>query len=298
MKVVVAGSSGLIGSGLVPALRGDGHEVVRLVRRGEPGRDEVVWQPAAGRLDPKALQGADAVVNLAGAGIGDKRWTEERRQTIIDSRVGTTALLAETMAALDPKPAALLNGSAVGWYGYDAGDAVLTEEGGQGRGFLAEVVGRWEAATGAAEAAGIRVVHLRTGIVLSTAGGALAKLLTPFRLGLGGRIGSGRQWFSWISLYDEVAAIRRCLVDASLSGAVNLTAPEPVTNSDFTKALGRALHRPTLLPTPLAPLKVALGSQLVEEMLEGGQRAVPARLEAAGFTWRHPTIEAALEDLL
>lgn len=298
MKVAVAGSSGLIGSGVVPALQRDGHEVVRLVRRPVEARDEVRWDPARGGLDPAALEGVEGFVNLAGAGIGDKRWTPERRKEILDSRVVTTRLLAEAAAKLDPTPKAFLNGSAVGWYGYDGGSTVRTEGDPHGQGFLADVVVAWEEATEAAEQAGIRTVLLRSGIVQSTAGGALAKQLLPFKLGGGGRIGSGEQYLPWISLADEVAAIVFCLTDERMSGPVNLTAPTPVTNAQFTRALGRAVHRPTLLPIPMRLLKLMLGEDIVREMLLGSTRALPAKLEAAGFRWLHPTLDAALRDIL
>ena len=298
MRVAVAGSSGLIGSGLVPALRQDGHEVVRLVRRPPGARDEVRWDPGRGELDVSDLEGVEGIVNLAGAGIGEKKWTPERRKEVLDSRVVGTRLLAEAAAKLDPKPKAFLNGSAVGFYGYEGGETVKTEDDPQGTGFLADVAGAWEQATEAAEQAGIRTVLLRTGIVQSTAGGALAKQLLPFKLGLGGRIGSGRQYLSWISLADEVAATMFCLTDERLSGPVNLTAPTPVTNAEFTKTLGRALHRPTLVPIPIPALKAMLGPDAVTEMLLGGTRARPVKLEEAGFRWLHPTLEVALRDIL
>lgn len=298
MKVAVAGSSGLIGSGLVPALVQDGHQVVRLVRRAPAGPAEVRWDPVAGDLDPADLAGVEGFITLAGAGIGDKKWTPERRKEVLDSRVVSTRLLAETAAKLDPKPEVFLSGSAVGWYGYDGGAAERTEADPAGRGFLADVVVAWEQAAEAAGQAGIRTVLLRTGIVLSAAGGALAKQLLPFKMGLGGRIGSGRQYLPWISLADEVAAIMFCLTEGSLSGPVNLTAPAPVTNAEFTKALGRALHRPTLVPTPTVALNALLGPDAVEEMLLGGARVRPARLEEAGFRWLHPTLEVALNDIL
>ena len=298
MRVAVAGSSGLIGSGLVPGLRRDGHEVVRLVRRPVEARDEVRWDPMRGDLDPADLEGVGGIINLAGAGIGDKKWTPERRKEVLDSRVVPTRLLAETAAKLDPKPSAFLNASGINWYGYDGGDRVWTEGDPRGKGFLAEVVGEWEHATEAAEQAGIRTVPLRSGVVQSTAGGALAKQLTPFKLGVGGRIGSGRQYLPWISLADEVAAIMFCLTDDRMSGPVNLTAPNPVTNAEFTKTLGRVLHRPTLVPIPTPALRALLGSEIVEEMLLGGVRARPAKLEEAGFRWLHPTLEAALRDIL
>jgi uncharacterized protein (TIGR01777 family) len=298
MKVAVAGSSGLIGSGLVPGLRRDGHEVTRLVRRPAGARDEVQWDPYRGDLDPGKLEGVEAFVNLAGAGIGDRKWTLERRKEVLDSRVIPTRLLAETAAKLDPKPKAFLNASGVGFYGYDGGDRVFTESDGRGKGFLADVVAEWEHATEAAEQAGIRTVLLRSGIVQSTAGGALAKQLTFFKLGGGGRMGSGKQYLPWISLADEVAAILFCLTNEKLSGPVNLCAPNPVTNAEFTKTLGRAVHRPTLLPTPTPALKLLFGPDFVAEMLLGGTRARPAKLEKAGFRWLHTDLEAALRDIL
>lgn len=298
MKVAIAGSSGLIGTGLVPALRSGGHEVLRLVRRATEERNEVRWDPVRGQLDPADLEGVDAIVNLGGAGIGDKRWTPERRKAILDSRVVPTRLLAETAAALDPRPSVFLGGSAVGWYGYDTGDTIRTEADPQGHGFLADVVAAWEQATEPAAKAGIRTVLLRTGIVQSTAGGALAKQLVPFRLGLGGRLGSGQQYVPWISLADEVGAIELCLASDQLEGPVNLTAPEPVTNADFTRTLGRLVHRPTLIPTPTPALKALFGDDMVREMLLGGTRAVPTKLQEAGFRWLHPTLEVALADVL
>lgn len=298
MRVAVAGSSGLIGSGLVPGLRRDGHEVIRLVRRPAQGRDEVRWDPTRGELDPAALDGVEAIINLAGAGIGDKRWTPQRRREVLDSRVVPTRLLAEAAAKLDPRPTAFLNGSAVGWYGYQGGDRVWTEDDPRGEGFLADVVAEWEQAAQAADQAGIRTVLLRSGIVQSAAGGALAKQLTPFKLGLGGRIGSGRQHLPWISLADEVGAIIFCLTDDRMSGPVNLTAPSSVTNAEYTRTLGRVLHRPTLVPIPTPALRALLGPDIVEEMLLGGTRARPAKLEKAGFRWLHPDLEAALRDIL
>jgi len=298
MKVAVAGSSGLIGSGLVPALHRDGHEVVRLVRRPVQARDEARWDPTSGELDPADLEGVEAFINLGGAGIGDKRWTPERRKEILDSRVVPTRLLAETAAKLEPKPKAFLNGSAVGWYGSNGGPAAKTEEDPAGAGFLVDVSVAWEQATEAAHEAGIRTVLLRTGIVLSTAGGALAKQMLPFKMGLGGRMGSGQQYLPWISLADEVAAILFCLTEEKMTGPVNLCAPAPVTNAEFTKALGHALHRPTLLPIPTPALKVLFGEDIVREMLLGGTRALPAKLEEAGFRWLHPTLDAALQDII
>ena len=298
MRVAVTGSRGLIGSALVDALRARGDEVVRLVRGSASAPDDVEWDPSSRRLDPGALRGPDAVVHLAGAGIGDKKWTPERRKVVLDSRVVSTRLLAEVAAKLDPRPRAFLNASGVGYYGYEGGSAVRTEDDAPGTGFLADVVVAWEQATEPAEQAGIRTVLLRSGVVLSRAGGALARQLTPFKLGLGGRAGSGQQYLSWISLADEVAGILFCLTEDGISGPVNLTAPAPVTNAEFTKTLGRILHRPTLVPMPLPVVKAMLGEDIVREMLLGSTRARPAKLEEGGFRWLHPTLEMALRDIL
>src|SRR6188472_4239155 len=261
MDVLVTGAHGLIASALIPRLRTDGHRVVRLVR-GEPeGSDDVRWDPAAGTIDAAGLEGVDAVVHLAGAGIGDKKWTPARKQLILDSRTQGTDQLARTLAGLTRPPQVLLSGSAVGYYG-NRGAEELTEAAAPGDDFPARVCVAWEAATAPAEEAGIRVVHLRTGIVLAAHGGALHRMLLPFRLGLGGRIGSGEQYLSWITLDDHVGAMRHLLATDSVGGAVNLTAPNPVTNAEFTRALGSSLHRPTALPTPLLPLKAVYGAEL------------------------------------
>lgn len=297
MRVVVTGSHGLIGSALVDALRADGHEVTRLVRHLPGAPDEARWDPDGGTVERERLEGQDAVVHLAGVGIGDARWTPAHKAAVRESRVRGTTALAEALAGLERRPTVLASGSAIGYYG-DRGDEELTEESSAGNGFLAEVVQAWEAATVAAREAGMRVVHLRSGVVLAAHGGALGKLLLPFRLGLGGRVGTGRQWMSWITLPDEVAAIRHALTTAGMSGPVDLTAPTPVRQRDFAKALGRALHRPTVLPTPTLALRAVLGREGVREMLLAGQRVLPARLEASGFMWRHPQLDAALASIL
>lgn len=297
MNVLVTGSHGLVGSALVPGLRADGHRVLRLVRDAPEGDDDVRWDPDAGSIDTAALAGVDGVVHLAGAGIGDKKWTAARKRLILDSRTRGTRLLAETLASLPRPPAVFVSGSAVGYYG-DRGDDVLTEQAPPGDDFPAQVCLAWEGATTAASEAGIRVVTIRTGIVLAAHGGALQRMLLPFKLGLGGRIASGKQYMSWISLDDEVGAIRHLLTADGISGAVNLTAPAPVTNADFTAALGRAVHRPTVLPTPLAPLKVVFGDELVQHLLVRGQRVVPRVLEGSGYGFRHPEIGAALRAVL
>jgi uncharacterized protein (TIGR01777 family) len=296
MRVVLTGSSGLIGSALARNLRGDGHEVIRLVRRAPGAADERRWDPAAGEVEPGALDGADAVVHLAGAGIGDKRWTDDYKQLVLRSRVDGTNTIARAVAALAPAKPVLLSGSAVGYYG-DTGDDVTDETAPNGDGFLADVVRQWEAATTPAVDAGARVVLLRTGVVLATDGGALGKVLPLFKLGLGGRLGSGRQWLSWIALPDQIAAIRFLLAQPDLSGPVNLTAPEPVRNRDYTKAVGRAVHRPTLAPAPAVALRAALG-EFADEGVLVSQRVVPARLEEAGFLFQYADVDAALSALI
>jgi uncharacterized protein (TIGR01777 family) len=295
VRVVVTGASGLIGTALVDNLRADGHDVVRLVRRQPRGLDERQWDPATRTIDDDALEGADAVVHLAGAGIGDHRWTDGYRRTIRNSRVQGTATIARAIAATDPPPA-LLCGSAVGWYG-DTGEEATDETGPPGRGFLAGVVRDWEAAADPAREAGARVAHLRTGVVLATRGGALGKVLPLFRLGLGGRLGSGRQWMSWIALPDHVAATRFLLDRADLDGAINVTAPEPVRNRDYTAAVARAVHRPALAPVPARALRLALGGFADEGVLVS-QRVLPARLEAAGFGFTYDDVDAALAALV
>ncbi len=299
MESAVTGASGLIGSALIAALEADGHRVRRFVRGGVAVPGSVVWDPIAGTIEAGALDGVEAVVHLAGEGIGEKRWSPEQKERIRSSRALGTSLIARSVAAMSQPPRVLLSASAIGWYG-NRGDEVLTEASGppQPSEFLSEVCVDWEAATAPSTDAGIRTVLLRTGIVLTPKGGALGRMITPFRLGLGGKIASGKQWMSWISLEDEIGAIRHVLGDDSVSGPVNLTAPTPVTNLDFTKALGGAVHRPTILPTPLAPLKLALGSELVTALLVNGQRVVPAALEASGYKFKHPDIDSAFASLL
>jgi uncharacterized protein (TIGR01777 family) len=292
MRVLVTGSHGLIGGELVARLRSEGHEVTPLVR-GLAGPGEAAWDPKEGTADTPALEGHDAAVHLAGAGIGDRRWTKAHKAEIVNSRVHGTTLLARTLASLERPPSVLVSGSGIHYYGL-RGDEVLTEESGPGTGFLADVVRQWEAATAPAENAGIRVVRIRTGVVQSGKGGALKRLLLPFKLGVGGRWGSGRQWLSWISLDDEVGAIVHALSDDGLRGPVNLTAPEPVTVAEYTKAVGRALLRPAVLPTPTLALDLILGREMVREMMLGGQRVLPAKLEARGYQFRHRRLDDAL----
>ena len=297
MDIAVTGASGLIGSRLVAELAAGGHRPIRLVRR-EPtaGEDAIRWDPAAGTIDAASLEGVGAVVHLAGEGIAERRWSEAQKQRILDSRVSGTTLLATTLAGLTTPPRVLLSGSAIGFYG-ERGDEELTESSGPGDIFLADVCRAWEAATAPAEEAGIRVSHLRTGIVLDRHGGALAKTLPLFRLGLGGRLGSGRQWWSWIGIEDEVGAIM-FLLDAEVSGPVNLTAPHPVTNAEFTRVLGRVLGRPTLLPVPSFGPKLLLGSELAEQLLFTSARVLPEALTTAGYQFRTPDLEGALREEL
>jgi uncharacterized protein (TIGR01777 family) len=296
MTVLVTGSSGLIGSALVTNLRADGHDVRRLVRRAPTAGDEFHWDPARHEIDDRALEGVDAVVHLAGAGIGDRRWTDDHKDLVLRSRLDGTSTLADAIARRPDRPAVLLSGSAVGFYG-DTGEEAVDETAAVGQGFLAEVVRQWEAAARPAIDAGVRVVFSRTGVVLSPDGGALGKVLPLFKLGLGGRLGSGRQWMSWIALPDQIAAMRFLLDRTDIDGPVNLTAPEPVRNRDYTKAIGRALHRPTLAVVPSVALRTALGGFADEGVLVS-QRVVPGRLEAAGFTFTYDDVDAALGALL
>ncbi|GAB7183600.1 TIGR01777 family oxidoreductase [Kitasatospora sp. Ki12] len=297
MRIAVTGSTGLIGSALVRSLLADEHEVVRLVRhrsRTGPqpdGSTAIGWNPLLGEIDRDGLAGVQAVVHLAGAGVGDHRWTDAYKREIRESRVLGTETLAVALAELKEPPQVLVSASAVGWYG-QTGDRVIDEDSPAGDDFLAEVCVEWEAAARPAERAGIRVVHPRTGMVLSSAGGAGGRLFPLFRLGLGGRLGSGRQYWSFISLHDQVAALRFLLDHDDLSGAFNLTSPRPATNAELTTALGRALRRPTLFPVPEAVLKVVLGELAVEVV--GSHRVVPRRLSDAGFRFTHPDVYSAV----
>jgi uncharacterized protein (TIGR01777 family) len=298
VRIAISGSSGFIGSALATSLERDGHDVVRLVRGGQRRPGVVRWDIDAGEIDVAGLEGLDGVVHLAGEGIGEKRWTDDQKRRIRDSRTKGTSLLAAALASLDAKPPVLVSGSAVGVYG-DRGDEQLTEQSPTGHGFLPGVVTAWEAAAGPAEAAGIRVACTRSGVVLDASGGALERFARICRLGVLGKMGSGRQWMSWISLADEVAAIRFLLEPGcDLSGPVNLTAPGPVTNEVFTKALGRVLRRPTFLPVPSFGPKLLIGTELASVLLYEGQRALPEVLLDAGFEFRHTEIEQTLRELL
>lgn len=291
MRIAITGASGLLGSALVPALRADGHEVLRLVRREARADDELSWDPAAHRLDPRALDDVDAVIHLAGAGVGDRRWTAAYRRQLIRSRVDGTETIAAALAAAAPRPRVLLSASGVNWYGH-TGDTAVDETVPNGTGFLAALTNVWEAATRPAEAAGVRVVHLRTAPVLAPSGGLLGPLRLLFKAGLGGRLGSGRQYMPWISLADWVGAAR-FLLTADVSGPVNMVAPAQVTNAQFTRALARTLHRPAILPVPAFALRIALDGFADEGALVS-LRVVPRVLAEAGFTFRHPDLDSAL----
>lgn len=297
MHVGITGASGLIGTALTEHLRAGGHDTTPLVRS-QPEDGEIGWNPSAGEIDPDDLAGLDAIVHLAGAGIGDHRWTDEYKRTLMDSRVDGTTLIAEAMAQLGGNgPQILLSGSAIGFYGA-RGDEALDETSEGGDGFLADICRAWEASTATAEAAGIRVAHLRTGIVLSTEGGALKKMLPLFKLGAGGRFGSGDQWMSWISIDDEVRAIEY-LLSADLEGAVNLTAPNPVRNREFADTLGDVLSRPTFLPVPRFGPKLLLGGELADALLFDGQQVEPGVLTGQDdFSFAHPDLASALRAVL
>jgi hypothetical protein len=290
VRIAITGSTGLIGTALVTRLHAAGHDVVRLVRRSPRAGDEVRWDPMSGEVDLTGLAGVEAAVHLAGAGAGDRRLTASYQKTVRDSRVQGTRTLATALTKLDPLPRVLACGSAVGFYG-DRGDEPLTESSGPGEGFFPEFVQAWEASTASASDAGVRVVHARTGLVLTPDGGALARMLPFARLGLGGPLGSGRQWWPWITLDDEVR-ILEFLLEKDIEGPVNLCAPQPARNSDVARALGRALHRPALLPAPAFALSLLLG-EFAEEVL-GSKRVVPARLLDAGFTFGQRSLEQGI----
>jgi len=297
MKVLISGASGLIGSALVRSLQAGGHHPLCLVRGGTPaGSDQVAWDPATGRLDRSALEGVDAVVNLAGESVAQGRWTRAKKARILDSRVRATRLLATTAAACTVRPRVFLSASAVGFYG-DRGEEVLDERSTSGSGFLAEVCRQWELAAGPAAEAGIRTVLLRVGMVVSRHGGALAAMLPLFRLGLGGPLGSGRQFISWITLPDLVRVIDFVLTHEDVQGPVNAVTPQPVSNRQWTAALGRVLYRPAILPVPPLALRLAVG-EMANAMLLASTRAVPRRLQQAGFTFQDTELDAALRRTL
>lgn len=295
MNILISGAGGLIGTQLSAHLERTGHRVIRLVRR-PASTDEVSWNPVKNQLNPADIEGVDSVIHLSGAGIGDKRWTKSYKKEILESRTLSTNLLARTIASLNRKPTAFLSGSAIGIYGA-RDDTVLNETSTLGTSFLADVCKQWESAATPAVQSGIRTVFLRTGIVLTPKGGALKKQLPLFKLGLGGKFAGGKQWQSWITLDDEVRAIE-FLLTAPVSGAVNLTAPNPVTNAEFTSILARVLHRPALLSIPSFGPKLLLGSELADSLLFTGQRVLPSVLTSNGFSFTHAHLEEALRSLL
>jgi hypothetical protein len=296
MNILVTGSTGLVGSALVSSLTASGHKVIRLTRSRPAGQDQVQWNPESGSIDTAGLEGLDGVVHLAGESIASGRWTAEKKARIRDSRVKGTRFLCATLAGLAQPPKVLVAASAIGYYG-DRGDEILREESPPGSNFLAGVGREWEAATEPAAQKGIRGVNLRIGVVLSTAGGALARMLFPFQMGLGGEIGSGKQYMSWIAIDDLVSIIVHALTTDSLRGPVNAVSPHPVTNREFTKTLGRVLGRPTVFPMPAFAARLAFG-EMADELLLASARVEPAKVLASGYTFRYPELEGALRHVL
>lgn len=302
MKIIVTGSTGLIGSALISRLIADEHSVTRFVRDGSVVKEEsngvraVAWDVDGGQVNDAEISAHDAVIHLAGEPVAEGRWTEEKKRRIRDSRVNGTRLIAEAIARVEPRPHTFISASAIGFYG-NRGDEILDEQSASGTDFLADVCREWESAADAARAAGVRTIHPRIGIVLSREGGALAKLLTPFRLGAGGAIGDGKQYMSWIAIDDIVAGLMFALENNSVEGAVNFTAPQPVTNAEFTRALGHAVHRPTIFTVPKFAARLAFG-EMADAVLLAGARVMPKRLQAVGYAFKHPQLEGALRHLL
>lgn len=297
MKIIVTGASGLVGTALIPALKAKGHEVLRLVRSApDKSAGEVGWNPEQGTIDAEGLEGIDAAIHLAGENVAEGRWTDEKKQRIRESRAKGTRLLSETLARLKQKPHTLVSASATGFYG-DRGDEVLTEQSASGDDFLSEVCREWELATQPAAAAGIRVANLRFGVILTAKGGALKKMLTPFKLGVGGKLGSGEQYMSWVALEDAVGAILFVLETETLRGPVNVVSPQPVTNLEFTKTLGRALSRPTIFAVPKFAARLAFG-EVADALLLSSARVEPLRLKEAGYKFQYPTLEATMHHII
>jgi len=300
VKIIISGSSGLVGSALVNSLRSDNHQIARLIRSGSPAQtgpssESIRWEPPTGSIDLAAMEGADAVVHLAGASIAEGRWTPARKEILRRSRVDATHHLVAGLKKLQRKPRVLVSASAVGFYG-SRGDEVLTEPSAPGKDFLAQICRDWESEVLQAEESGIRAVSLRFGIILATNGGALKRMLPPFRLGLGGRLGDGRQWMSWLTLDEAVSMIRYSIEKDTLNGAVNAVSPNPVTNSHFTSILAAALHRPALFPAPRPILRLALG-EMADALLFSSQRVIPQKLQSNGYQFRHPDLSKAFQSL-
>lgn len=297
MRILIAGASGLVGTAATNALRSDGHTVARLVRPGSSAETgDIRWDPADATVDLAAMDGADALINLSGASIGEGRWTVERKSLLRSSRLASTRVLIDALAKLERKPRVLLGASAVGYYG-SRGDEVLAETSSNGQGFLAELARDWEAESLRAQPLGLRTVLLRFGVILSTRGGALPKMLTPFKLGAGGRLGSGKQWMPWVALEDVIGAMRVALADERFNGPANVVSPNPVQNANFTRALASALRRPALFPAPAFALRLALG-EMADELLLSSQHAKPQKLLDAGFHFRYPDLESALRAIV
>jgi len=297
MKILISGATGLVGSALGETLRAEGHAVGQLARAGGTARSgDVGWDPSSGRVDVAAVEGADAVVCLNGAGIGDGRWTPERKKVLRSSRVDTTRVLVDSLAQLKHRPRVFVGASAIGYYG-DRGDEILTESSTGGNDFLAQLARDWEAEAMRAESSGIRTVIVRFGVILSTKGGALPRMLTPFKLGAGGRLGNGKQWMSWIAIEDAVGIVRAAVVDEGIKGPVNVVAPNPARNEEFTRALASALHRPAIFPAPAFVLRLALG-EMADGLLLVSQRVQAERMMKAGYQYRMPDLKTALRNIL
>jgi uncharacterized protein len=297
MRVAITGASGLVGTAMVTALKSDGHRAVRLVRPGGTAlADDVRWDPGADELGAAALEGCDAIVNLAGASIGEGRWSETRKKILRDSRIHSTRVLVSGLVKLTRRPRVLVSASAVGYYG-DRGDEILSEASGPGNDFLAQLASEWEAEAQKAEACGIRAVILRFGVILSAEGGALPRMLTPFRMGVGGRLGSGKQWMSWLTLGEAVDLIRHAIENDNLRGPVNAVSPNAIRNAEFTRILAHVLHRPALFPAPAFALRLTLG-EMADALLLSSQRAAPRKLEAEGYSFRNADLEGALRLVL
>ncbi len=295
MRALIAGASGLVGSALVPLLTAEGWEITRLVRA-SPRAGEIEWHPDRESIDAPVVEGFDAVINLSGDGIASGRWTDEKKRRILDSRVSGTRLLSETMANLSRKPATFINASAIGFYG-SQGDRLVDEDSGPGEGFLAQVCREWESATGPAEQAGVRVVKLRLGVILTKQGGIMGSMLMPFKLGLGGKVGAGNQVMSWVAMDDVVSAISFILSHQTLRGPINVVAPRPVTNAEFTKTLGRVLSRPTFMAMPTFAARLAFG-EMADEMMLSSTRVAGKVLNDAGFRFQYPELEGAVREML